>query len=455
MGGRAPPAGSSAQEGRALGFWLCLALVVGNFIGSGIFLLPSQLAPYGWNAVFGWVATIGGGLCLAFVFARLARALPLAAGPYAYVQEAFGPLAAFAVAWSYWIALWVGNTAIATAAISYMSLFVPALAEQPGLGALVTAALLWTLTAINCASVRAGGFVQAVTAILKLIPLIVVIVVAALVMLEGRQEASLPLRTQDLSLASINGAAALTLWAMLGVECAAVASRRVVEPAHNVPRATLIGTLFVGVVYLLVSTPIVLFLPAEDVAASNAPIALFVSTYWTAGLGLAVGVFAAISATGTLNGFVLLQGEIPLAMARNGAFPSWFAKTSRNGIPVRAQIVSSLLATALIAANSSRSVAGLFVFMALLATAATLVLYLACALAALRLQGRGPLQRSTALTLVASLAALYAVWTLYGAGYEATGWGAVLLATGIPVYLIMRRARSTPAEAAIPAAPAG
>jgi len=437
-----------------LGFWLCLALVVGNFIGSGIFLLPAQLAPYGWNAFFGWLVTIGGGLCLAFVFARLARARPLAAGPYAYVDEAFGPAAAFAVAWSYWISVVVGNTALGAAAISYLSLSIPALADVPGLGALGAAAILWALTLLNCLSARAAGGVQAVTVFLKLMPLLVVIGVTAIIVAQGRQDAAPALRAQDLSLSAINGAAALTLWAMLGVECASIAARRVRDPGRNVPRATLIGTLIVGLIYLLVSTPVAMLLPQQEVAQSNGPIALFVSHYWSPRLGTMVGLFAAISAIGALNGFVLLQGELPLVMARGGGFPAWFAKTGRTGIPVRAQILSSLFATALIAANYSRSLAGLFTFMILLATSATLVLYLACALAALRLQQRRALPLSTGLAVVAAVAALYAVWTLYGAGYEATGWGAVLLAIGMALYAVMRLiARSSRTAAATPAEP--
>ena len=93
----------SGSGERKLGFWMVLALVVGTFIGSGIFLLPAQLAPFGWNAVLGWGITISGALCVATIFAALARALPRAAGPYAYVGEAFGRLPAFVVAWSYWI----------------------------------------------------------------------------------------------------------------------------------------------------------------------------------------------------------------------------------------------------------------------------------------------------------------------------------------------------------------
>jgi len=437
---------------RQLGFWLCLALVIGNVIGTGIFLLPAALAPYGWNALFGWILTIGGALCLAFVFARLTRALPLAAGPYMFVHEAFGALPAFTVAWSYWIALWVGNTAIAVAAISYLSLFVPALTQTPGLGALAAAGLLWTLTAVNCASVRAAGGVQLVTTILKLLPLIVVILIAAVVVGQGSAEVHTPLRSQDISLDAVTAAAALTLWALLGVESAAVATRHVRDAERTVPRATLIGMLIVGLVYILVSTPVALLLPADQAAASDAPLADFVARFWSPGLAMAVGLFAAISAIGALNGWVLLQGELPLAMARNRVFPAWFAAVSSRGTPVRGQLLSSGLATLLIAANYSRTVAGLFVFMALLATAANLILYLACSLAALRLQRTGRIKASSALTAIAAIAALYAIWTLTGAGGEATAWGAVLLAAGIPVYFLMRpKAGSSPAPAEPPA----
>ena len=444
--GSLPPA-SAEPEARALGFWLCLALVVGNFVGSGIYLLPAQLAPYGWNALWGWIVTIAGAMCLAYVFARLARAMPFAPGPYAYVERAFGSLPAFIVAWSYWVSLWVGNAAIGTAAISYLSTFAPALAA-PGASAAATIALLWLLTVVNCISVRAGGAVQAVTVVIKLIPLVVVILLAALLMAKGEAHPAIPYRTQDISLSAISSAGALTLWAMLGIECAAIASRRVRDPARNVPRATLIGTAFAGLVYLLTSTPITTLLPIEQVANSNAPFALFVEHYWNPEIARFVALFAAVSAAGTLNGFTLLQGELPLAMARDGTFPRWFAKVSRREIPVRGLILSSLLSTILLAANASRTMSGLFAFMALLATSAALVLYLACALAVLRLQWTGAMGRSLPLTLIAALGTIYALWTMRGAGPEATGWGTVLLLVGIPVYVAMRLTNSRAARPA-------
>lgn len=437
---------------RALGFWLCLALVVGNYIGSGIFLLPAQLAPYGWNAFFGWVITIAGALCLAFVFAHLARAMPLASGPFAYVEKAFGVLPAFVVTWAYWISIIVGNAALGAAAVSYFSLFWPALATVSGLGALVAIGLVWSLTAANCVSVRVGGGIQAVTVLAKLVPLIVVIAITLIILSEGRQDSVPALRPSDLSLVSISGAATLALWALLGVECAAVAARNVRDPGRNVPRATLIGTLAVGVIYIFVSSAVAMLLPQADVAQSNAPVALFVSYYWNEELALFVGLFAAVSCLGALNGFILLQGEMPLMMARSGGLPHWFAKTSSAGIPVRAHLLSSLCTSLLLAANYSSSLAELFQFMILLSTSATLVLYLACSLTALRLQQARTIPSSPALMLVASLGAVYSVWALVGAGTDALKWGAVLLIIGGAIYAGMRFIGSS-ASAANPAAP--
>lgn len=444
-----------ANEVRQLGFWMCLALVIGTFIGSGIFLLPAQLAPYGWNALIGWLVTISGALCLAWLFGWLAKALPLAGGPYAYVGEAFGPLPAFVVAWSYWVSLWAGNAAIAIAAASYLSLFVPALASMPGAAALTAVGILWGLTYLNCISVRAGGGFQLLTVAIKLVPLMVVIFIAAVVISTGEPTAAQPFDAAQISLNSVNAAAALTLWALLGFEAASIASRNVRDPARNVPRATIIGTLVVGLIYLLVATPVTMFMPESQVAASNAPFALFVGHYWSPAFGSLIGLFAAISAIGALNGLILIQGELPLAMARDGAFPPWFSKTAANGVAVRAQLVSTGLATLLVAANYSRSMSDLFAFMALLSTAAALILYLACALAAGRLQLQRRLGGPWFVLPIAFVASVYALWTLYGAGEEPIRWGALLLIVGIPVYFTMRLNSlwSTPAPAAAPAAP--
>ena len=114
---------NTPRSSRGLGFWMATALVVGNMIGSGIFLLPSSLAPYGSISIVGWIFTAIGAMLLALVFARLARYYPQTGGPYAYSRLAFGDFVGFQTAWGYWINIWVGNAAIAVAFAGYLAVF--------------------------------------------------------------------------------------------------------------------------------------------------------------------------------------------------------------------------------------------------------------------------------------------------------------------------------------------
>ena len=430
---------------------MALALVVGNMIGSGIFLLPANLAPYGTNAIIGWVVTIAGSMCLAAVFAALARAFPRANGPYDYVRPALGEPPAFFVMWSYWISTWVTNAAISIAAVSYLSTLAPETFAHTGVSALTAIAFVVLFAAVALTGARSSGNVQIITSILKVLPLIAAVVIAVLVLGRGQQTA--PTSATPISLNGVASSAALTLWAMLGFECATVPAQRVRNPERNIPRATLIGTLIAGLVYLAASSAVFLLLPTEVAAKSSAPFADLVGHYWGSTAGTLVVLFAAISCLGALNGWVLLVGEIPLSLAQRGVFPRWFAKVNGRGMPVHAQLLGTALASALIAANFTRGLTELFGFMALLATVATLVLYFVASISALRLTATGQLRRGL-ITVATIVGTFYALWTLYGAGAEATGWGLALLASGIPVYLIMRsRGGSNRAAEAIPAAP--
>ena len=109
---------SSSRKG--LGLLACTALVVGNMVGSGIFLLPASLAPFGPIALGGWLLTSLGALVLAIIFGRLARLVSKTGGPYAYTEAGYGEFAGFLIAWGYWITLWTGNAAVAVALAGYV-----------------------------------------------------------------------------------------------------------------------------------------------------------------------------------------------------------------------------------------------------------------------------------------------------------------------------------------------
>ena len=418
--------------GAKLGLIGATALVIGNMIGSGVFLLPASLAPYGWNGVVGWVATIAGTLVLAWVLAQLTRARPEAVDPSGFVAEAFGELPSFLVSWVYWVSVWTAVVSIAVAGISYLTTFIPAIATTPMLPAILTVALIWAMTLVNLRGVQAAGNFQILTVLLKLLPLIAVIIVAAMVLADGSAEIA-PYEPGQINGQALTGAATLTLFALLGFECASVAAGKVDKPEINVPRATMWGTALTGLLYLLVCSAIALMLPQDVVAKSPAPFATFFDAYLGHGAGMAVAIFAIISCVGAVNGWVLLQGELPRGMAERGMLPRWLAGTNAHGTPVRALLASSVVATVCVLLNASRSMQGIYEFVLLLSTSAALWLYLACALAAWKMR---------VVRVFALIGAAYALWTLWGAGIEASGWSLVLMGAGLPLYWMAKRESS-------------
>jgi len=421
--------GGRSTAARPLGLVMATALVVGNMIGSGVYLLPASLAPYGWNVIPAWGVTIMGSLCLAAIFAGLSRAWPQAGGPYVYVRAAFGADLAFFVAWAYWISLFVGNGAIAVAAVSYLSAFVPILATDALLSTGVTILLVWTMTAINLSGTRNAGWVQLIATLLKVLPLLAVMIIAAMAAPSGNLTLPDPAHPA-ITLAAITTAGTLTLWAFLGLESATVPAAKVVDPQRTIPRATLGGTMLSGLVYLFACSAVVLLLAPEVAAHSAAPFADVIGRYWGGGAAHLVAAFAMISALGALNGWILLQGEMPAAMAAGGVFPRALAKVAANGVPVRAHLLSSGLVTLVLALNASKTTVNLFTFVAVLATTASLVMYLFVAAAALRL--------GAVRYWIAIAGALYSLWALYGAGAKANAWGVALIAAGVPVWWAMR-----------------
>ena len=421
---------------RKLGYWALLALVIGNVVGSGIYILPAQLAPLGWNQFAGWGITIVGALALARVFSALGARLPLAGGPYAYATAAFGPLAGFTTAWAYWVMSWVGNAAVAVAVVSALALIFPALGAIEGAPAVLAVACVWIVTLINIRGVRAAGRLQEVTVALKLLPLLALIAIAVWLWLTGAPRApdpGIPITADNVALA-----AGLTFWGFLGLEAATVPADKVQDPARNIARATMLGVALTGLVYFGISFAFALFMPVSEAATSPAPIASFLGRYLGGDVALGVALFAAISAFGTLNGWILVQAEMPWAMAKGGVFPAWFGVEGKHGTPVRSHLVSSSLLSAITLLNYQRGMADLFGFIASVSLAAGLVSYLMAALAALRVV------RGDRLTLLAALVAVaFFGWAEFGLGQQAMVYAALLIVAGLPVFWMVHKSRET------------
>jgi basic amino acid/polyamine antiporter, APA family len=420
---------SAGEPRRSLGVAATTSLVIGNMVGSGIFLLPASLAVYGVYSLWGWVVSTVGALLLARVFSRLSQRTPLAGGPYAYPLEVFGDFAGFLLAWMYWISIAAAVAAIAVAFVSYLTALVPSLGINRWAGAGAAIAVSWLLTGVNMVGVRVAGRLQLITVILKVSPLLVFALWGISyfnphLLVSGATVQSAP--------AAINASAALCMWAFLGLECATIPTDHVKDPERTIPRATVYGTVIAAVVYILCTTAVMGIIPAGSLAHSNAPFADAAKLLWGGWAGNLIAIAAIISCFGALNGWILMCGQFPQAAARDNLFPKVFARELDRGTPAVGLVFSTLVATVLILMNYSHSLVDTFNVTILIATFFTLVPYMLCSMAELLL-GRGDNRRIRNI-LLASLAFVFSLWATAGAGRDTVYWGTLLMLAGLPLY---------------------
>lgn len=438
----------AADKSKPLGFWMCTALIVGNMIGMGIFMLPAALAPFGKNAFAGWAITVAGCLFIAHVFARLARAMPEEDGPYGYCRRAFGNGVAFFTMWCYWVSIWVTNAALAIGVVGYLTALLPVLSSHPALPPLAAMGIIWFFVLVSLRGALASGRVQLVSAGLKLLPMGAIVLLGAWVMAGDGAAYSAHLPPTPFTFDGIAAAGSIALFAMLGVECASLPATKVHQPERTIPRATIAGTLAAAVVYVLVCTIPMLLVPQAELAASNAPFVDLFRRYWDAGSGHWLALAVMISGLGALNGWTMLAGEVTASMARHGVFPSVLKAPNRHGAPAWSLLLVGALASAMIAMNYSRSLAEGFTFLTLVVTAASMPLYLVGGAAVFTLRRRGVLGRSPALALSAVISCIFSLWAYYGMGQEAFWWGIALGEVSLPVFWFARQRQRVRAQAA-------
>lgn len=236
-----------AHHQASLGLWRATSLVVGNIVGSGILMLPASLGLYGSLGLVGWGITTVGAICVALVFSRLARRIPEIGGPYAYAHKAFGDFIGFQMAWSYWVGLWAGNAAIATAFVSYLTVFWPVLGHDMTLGFSVAAGSIWGFTILNAISLRLAGSFQLIATVVKVLPL-AAIGIFGFFYIDLNNFATFNPSGQPIFTA-LGSTLALTLFAFLGIESATVPAEDVINPKKTIPRATILGTLIAAGIY--------------------------------------------------------------------------------------------------------------------------------------------------------------------------------------------------------------
>lgn len=420
----------------AMGFWKCWAMSVGVMIGSGIFLLPAVLAPYGSVSFLGWLMTSLGAIVIALTLGRLAGRTGESGGFYVYVRDAFGEMAGFLVGWSYWTSIVFAIAAVSVAFAGYLGALIPVLAGNNVLQGLVAAFMIWIITGINMKSVAAAASTQLIMTVLKIIPLLIIVLLGVF---SGKTENIPSFNPQGIpAYKALATTALLTMWAFIGIEAGVVAAEDVRDAKKTIPRAIVTATLSVAALYIAATAAVMLLVPPAALAVSEAP---FVDA--AAGLG-AIGVpliiiGALVSTAGGLNGNIFLGGQMPMAAARQASVPQGLAKQNSGGAPSRALMMSSGFATALLVLNYADGLVAAFTFLISMSTLATLLPYAMSALAEIRYSWRS----ARAWTVIAIVALAYSVIAMAGAGISTLLLGVILIAAGLPVFILSKRRAKT------------
>ncbi|MEJ6743364.1 MAG: amino acid permease [Porticoccaceae bacterium] len=427
----------TATSGNEIGFWRGWSIAVGCAIGSGVFMMPTLLAPYGMLGLAGWLTAGAGSLLIVLSLSRLARRIPKLGGPYAYVRAGLGDFAGFLIAWTYWIACIAAVAGIAIAFVGYLGFFFPFITESSVISLLVALVLVWSLVALNMRSVDGSGTFQVATTLLKILPLLVMIVMGFIHM---EPEIMPPLNPTELHpIALLATVTTLVMWSFTGIETAAVPADNMAEPDKLIPRILLASVLTILVIYFLVSITIAMVVPADELLVSTAPFSLAASKMMGPIGGAFITIGALISTLGSLNANTLTAGNIPLAAAKDHLFPVRFATVSQAGTPTFSLMVAGCFVTALLLFNYTKGLVEAFTFMAMLSTLSTLMAYAFSAVAEfyfLKSDGPSPERnRAVGLSIAAFLYSFFAIW---GAGAEVVFYSFMLIMVGMPFYALVR-----------------
>ena len=412
---------------KKMGFWQCWGMSVGVMIGSGIFLLPTVLAPYGWISLLGWLLTCSGTIVLALVLARLAGTTDHAGGPYAYVRESFGDLAGFLIGWGYWVGVVFGVTAIAVGFAGYMGSIFPIFAANSLTQALVAAMGIGVLTWVNIKGISEAATVQLVLTILKIVPLTVII---GLGIAYGDIDNFPSFNPQQLSMTeALASTALLTMWAFIGIEAAVIPTSDVEDPKKTVPIAVVSAALSVSFLYVGASIAIMFLVPSEVLAASESPF-VDAASHMGPGGALLMGVGALISTAGALNGNIFVMGQMPMLVAADGLAPSVIAKKNKGGAPMVALMVSSVFSAALLVLNFTDGLVSAFSFLISMSTLSILAPYGLSAMAEFKRSWHS----AKGWAGVALLSVIYTLIAAAGSGLYAFFLGVGLFLLGILLF---------------------
>jgi APA family basic amino acid/polyamine antiporter len=427
---------------RAIGFLGSTAIVVGTIIGSGIFLVPHDMAgQVGSVSSMMLVWVVGGVLSLAgaLSLAELGAATPDAGGVYVYLRQAYGPALAFLYGWAALLVIESGSVATLAVAFGiYSAAFLPLTGVQQKL---VSAAVIALLSGINVVGVRKGTAVQTIFMIAKLTGLVIIVGYAWFSPGMAPVTPTQPLPTAHTTVSSFGVALIGALWAYQGWHMLSYAAGEVKDPSRLLPRSYFLGTLVVIVVYLSASLAYARVLPLATMADDRYQRVAAKTMEVLAGPRGAMFVSALIlcSIFGALNGNILGAARVYFAMARDGLFFSSVGRVHpRFATPALAIIIQGAWSILLAATGTYRQLYTYVIFTGW-------IFYGASVIAVIVLRRKHPemtrpyrVAGYPVLPFAFTLAALAIVVNTMARSPHESGIGLALVLTGVPVYLLWK-----------------
>jgi len=432
-----------------LGLISLVSIGVGGIIGSGIFILPANMAAIAGPGLI--LAILLSGVIttfLALAYAELGAAFPITGGPFSLPRLALGDLGGFVMGWGYFLYLFVGTAAIIDIFIVYLGFYIPGLsvgATLTPLGIVVALIAIWVFTIVNVFGAKWGGVYSVITTIGKLIPLLLLCIVGLIVIDCGNFIPFMPFGWTGVTLA-----ATLFFWSYTGFESIVVPSEEVKNPARNIPLAMILTMVITMAVYILVATAFLGMIDWEGlgitpfswekigcIGSPLAQVALSSSTLKVGWLASIITVGAIIATGGASGTWVLIQGRMPYAMAKQGLFWERAGTINKYGTPAFSLVFTSILTSLIVILIPH------FVSVSLIASITVIVPYSAAALSL-------PILRKTKKNVprpfklpcprVATLVGfVFSSWLIYWASWPWTLIGTLLVFVGFPLFLLVRR----------------
>lgn len=410
-------------------------IVTVNMMGSGIIMLPANMAQVGAISLLSWLVTALGSLAIAYGFAQAGLFSRRSGGLAGYAEDAYGKDGYFQVFFLYFISLAIANVAVASSALGYLAPFFPVLASTPVLSCISIIGLLWLTTVANFGGPSLTGKIGSVTVWGVILP-VGFISIAGWFWFSADTFAA-AWNPKGISIGEGMGSSiSLTLWAFLGMESASQNASAVENPKRDVPLACMFGTLGAAVIYILSTTVIQGIVPNAQLAESSGPFGLAFAQMFNPAIGQVVMGLAAMACVGSLLGWQFTLSSTAKDAADANMFPKVFGKTTAAGAPIVGMVIMGVVQSVMALSTISPNLSEQFAALVNLAVVTNVVPYIV-SLSALFVMMRdakvepGVFKRNA---FVAVVAMLYSVYALWASGKDAVMGGMLVMGIGYIVY---------------------